>query len=227
MTSLPDYGAGRAGAADAPGESWPQGLSHEPLLRVSDVLAALKNEFPGLSSSKLRFLDSQGLVCPERTASGYRHYSAADVERMRFVLRQQRDRFRPLSVIAEDLAALDEGRMRLPVLPRAAAQQQRAYLTADEVSRASGVDAERIAEIEAAGLIAMRMPGKYPADAVAVVTAAAAYVDAGGDLRSARALSRAADRERDGAGEGRAESAIALFAALLRGDAPTSRRVGD
>ncbi len=65
-------------------------------MRVSDVLAIVQPEFPALTPSKLRFLDAQGLVVPQRTGSGYRQYSPADIERLRFVLREQRDHFRPL-----------------------------------------------------------------------------------------------------------------------------------
>ncbi|WP_051197236.1 MerR family transcriptional regulator [Jonesia quinghaiensis] len=90
-------------------ETWPQGLSHRASLRISDVLSSLRVEFPTVSHSKLRFLEEQGLVTPSRTSSGYRQYSPADVERLRFVLTQQRDRYLPLKVIKERLADLDAG----------------------------------------------------------------------------------------------------------------------
>src|SRR5699024_1877987 len=78
---------------------WPFGVSREPSMRISDVLADLGTEFPAVTSSKLRFLEERGLVEPRRTAGGYRQYSPADVERLRFVLRGQRDRYLPLKVI--------------------------------------------------------------------------------------------------------------------------------
>ena len=100
-------------------------------MRISDVLAALQIEFPAVTTSKLRFLEEQGLVEPVRTAAGYRQYSPADIERLRFVLRQQRDRYMPLKVIGERLAALDAGEEDEPA-PRAR------LATRDGVREASG-----------------------------------------------------------------------------------------
>ena len=79
---------------------------------------SLQIEFPAVTTSKLRFLEEQGLVEPVRTAAGYRQYSPADIERLRFVLRQQRDRYMPLKVIGDRLAALDAGEEDEPA-PRA------------------------------------------------------------------------------------------------------------
>src|SRR3954469_16230785 len=78
-------------------------------LTIGDVLAHLKVEFPDLTISKIRFLEDQGLVQPERTASGYRKFSAGDVSRLRYVLSQQRDHSLPLRVIKEQLDAIDRG----------------------------------------------------------------------------------------------------------------------
>src|SRR5690554_5541588 len=104
-------GAASNGPTASPGVvgPWPQGISRHATMRISDVLAALDAEFPAVSHSKLRFLEEQGLVTPVRTPAGYRQYSPADVERLRYVLRQQRDRYLPLKVIGAQLAALDEG----------------------------------------------------------------------------------------------------------------------
>ena len=89
------------------------------LLSIGQVLARLTPEFPDLSSSKLRFLEERGLVAPARTASGYRKFSPADVERLRIVLEMQRDHYLPLKVIKAYLADLDAG--LTPALPGAAA----------------------------------------------------------------------------------------------------------
>src|SRR6187431_1014365 len=113
---------------------WPHALSHEPLLRVSDVLALIQGEFPTLTPSKLRFYDAQGLVSPERTSTGYRQYSPADVERLRFVLRQQRDHYRPLTVIAQHLESLDKGTMHERVSPHAVDGEDDDYLTVAELA---------------------------------------------------------------------------------------------
>ncbi|WP_062078827.1 transcriptional regulator FtsR [Demequina globuliformis] len=187
VTRGPDTSASATG-------TWPRALSHEPMLRVSDVLAQVTQEFPALTSSKLRFLDSNGLVMPQRTSSGYRQYSPADVERVRFVLRQQRDHFRPLSVIAEYLDDLDAGRLHEPVTPHEVSRRD-SVLTASQMAQAAGVESETIAALESAGVIAQSQPGRYERADVDLVVAAAAYLDAGGDARALKVLQRAADRE--------------------------------
>lgn len=180
-----------------PEGTWPHALSHDPLMRLSDVLAIIQPEFPALSPSKLRFLDAQGLVVPQRTGSGYRQYSPADVERLRFVLREQRDHFRPLSVIAERLAALDAGEAREAVLPHEVEEERAPWLTAAELARLSNVDPDLVVELDAGGIIEAGMPGKYRREAIAVVHAAAEYLAAGGDTRAIRVLRNAAVREAD------------------------------
>jgi DNA-binding transcriptional MerR regulator len=233
----------RQQVAEQPGEPaapaligrWPHALSQEPLLRVSDVLGLIVQEFPALTTSKLRFYDSQGLVSPERTASGYRLYSAADVERLRFVLRQQRDHYRPLTVIAEHLLSLDRGTMIEPISPHLLVGEEAAYLTPADLAARAGVAPAWLAELEDAGVVAQAAPGAFDRSALDVVVAARAYVAAGGDVRSLRTLSIAAKREGDmadavaaptrargAAGEAdeqareRAEAAIAAFSACVR-----------
>lgn len=173
---------------------WPHALSHEPMLRVSDVLQQLGNEFPALTPSKLRFLDSNGLVSPPRTPSGYRQYSPADVERLRFVLREQRDHFRPLSVIAGHLDALDSGRMHLAVSPHAV-EDTATYVTAEELAQSAAVAESVVAVLEAEGVIQQSVPGRFERSSVPLVVAGGAYLGAGGDPRSLKALVRAAGRE--------------------------------
>ncbi|PRY47510.1 MerR-like DNA binding protein [Geodermatophilus tzadiensis] len=90
------------GAADA----------RAPRLTIGAVLTALRDDFPDVTISKIRFLESEGLVSPQRTPSGYRKFSRADVDRLRYVLTAQRDHYLPLRVIKEHLDALDRG---LPV----------------------------------------------------------------------------------------------------------------
>ena len=141
-------------------ESWPQGFSRKATMRISDVLTHLRLEFPAVSHSKLRFLEEQGLINPLRTAAGYRQYCAADVERLRFVLIEQRDRYLPLKVIKEKLAALDGGERANDHLlgPRLATQDgiSPAQATAKEfehLADLTGVDQEFIDEMVAGGLI--------------------------------------------------------------------------
>lgn len=141
-------------------ESWPQGYSRKASMRISDVLTHLRLEFPAVSHSKLRFLEEQGLINPVRTAAGYRQYCAADVERLRFVLTEQRDRYLPLKVIKEKLVALDAGERTNDHLlgPRLATQDgvSPAQATAKEfehLADLTGVDQDFIDEMVAGGLI--------------------------------------------------------------------------
>ncbi len=84
-------------------------VSTRSYLSIGDVLSLLREEFPDVTISKIRFLESQGLVDPERSPSGYRKFYGHDVERLRWVLRQQRDQFLPLKVIRDRLAAAGDG----------------------------------------------------------------------------------------------------------------------
>src|SRR5215468_6047623 len=81
----------------------------EAVLSIGEVLGLLRPEFPDVTISKLRFLEAEGLVEPMRAPSGYRKYTRAHVERLRFVLTAQRDRYLPLRVIREQIEALDRG----------------------------------------------------------------------------------------------------------------------
>ncbi len=221
----------------APAETsttWPHALSHEPLLRVSDVLALVQRQFPTLTPSKLRFLDANGLVSPQRTSSGYRQYSPADVERLRFVLRQQRDHYRPLTVIREQLDSLDAGLLHEPVTLAEVGEAPDDYLTAAAVAERGGVAPETLRELEEAGIVAPSVPDGYEPAVLDIVVAAAAYLGAGGDVRALRTLVLAARREADraeaaaaplrrrGGGEAEAaasdfgEAAIAAFSAVVR-----------
>jgi DNA-binding transcriptional MerR regulator len=78
-------------------------------LTIGKVLTELSGDFPDVSASKIRYLEAEGLITPHRTASGYRTFSPSDVQRLRYILSAQRDRFWPLKVIGEALDALDRG----------------------------------------------------------------------------------------------------------------------
>jgi DNA-binding transcriptional MerR regulator len=84
-------------------------VSGRSYLSIGDVLTLLRQEFPDVTISKIRFLESQGLVNPERTPSGYRKFYEQDVERLRWVLRQQREHFLPLKVIKDRLGDESNG----------------------------------------------------------------------------------------------------------------------
>ncbi|GAB2530747.1 transcriptional regulator FtsR [Nocardia heshunensis] len=84
-------------------------------MSIGSVLDLLRPDFPDITISKIRFLESEGLISPERTPSGYRRFHVADVERLRFVLTAQRDQYLPLKVIKEQLEAIDSGAATLGV----------------------------------------------------------------------------------------------------------------
>ncbi|RLP78125.1 MerR family transcriptional regulator [Mycetocola tolaasinivorans] len=123
------------------------------LLSIGQVLARLSGDFPDLSNSKLRFLEEQGLVSPERTRSGYRKFSPADVERLRLILSLQRDHYLPLKVIRGYLRDMDNG--ITPMLPGGAGSilQGSRRLTREELLRSTGASPALLTEAVSAGLI--------------------------------------------------------------------------
>ncbi|MEK7423430.1 MAG: MerR family transcriptional regulator [Actinomycetota bacterium] len=93
------------------------GANERPYLSIGEVLGLLLEEFPDVTISKIRFLESQGLIEPERTSSGYRKFFDADIERLRVILREQRENFLPLRVIRDRLETGeidDSGSIALP-----------------------------------------------------------------------------------------------------------------
>lgn len=187
---------------DAP-EPWPQGISRRATMRISDVLAALEIEFPAVTTSKLRFLEEQGLVEPVRTPSGYRQYSPADIERLRFVLRQQRDKYMPLKVIGERLAALDAGVADEPTTPARLAtrdgvrQSSGGRLTTAALASEAGVSEDLVTELVDAGVLRPTGSGHFDPWARDVVASAAALAEHGIDVRHLRQFRAAADRQVD------------------------------
>ena len=181
---------------------------------IGAVLRALHEEFPDVSVSKIRFLEAEGLITPARTASGYRTYSEQDVDRLRFILTAQRDRFWPLKVIREALDAMDRGlappdggdsahRPRVPQpapdphLPTAAdlAAPATLRLTRDELQEAAGLDRATFQALGAFGLVHADDAGHYDDNALAVARAVAALTDYGVEPRHLRPFRTAADRE--------------------------------
>jgi len=170
-------------------------------MSIGEVLAHLRTEFPDTTISKLRFLEAEGLVDPERTASGYRKYSWNDVARLRFVLTAQRDQYLPLRVIREQLDRLDSAPVT-PVRPSLvavgdgkAADPADTRIPRDDVMERTGVSGELLDELEQIGLITAKPPGWYDGDAVIIVEAVAGLGRYGLEVRHLRAFRAAADRE--------------------------------
>ncbi|MEV4705207.1 MerR family transcriptional regulator [Actinoplanes sp. NPDC049316] len=174
-------------------------------MSIGEVLAQLRTEFPDTTISKLRFLEAEGLVDPQRTASGYRKYSWNDVARLRFVLTAQRDQYLPLRVIREQLEAVERGddplsRQR-PTLVAVGSEAEAAAEAADtRVSRAdlverTGIGEQLLTELERIGLVVSRPPGWYDGDAVVIVEAVVGLTRHGLEARHLRAFRAGADRE--------------------------------
>ena len=162
---------------------------------IGEVLGQLRPEFPDISTSKIRFLEAEGLIEPARSRSGYRRFSAADIERLRYILTMQRDSYLPLRVIRERLAvkkAAEVGGEQANGVPPAgrapADMTRRQLLDAAEISEAE------LTELEDYGLI-RRVGRQYGGDALAVARALAALRQYGVQARHLRAVKAAADRE--------------------------------
>lgn len=179
---------------------------------VGAVLDVLQPEFPDLTISKLRYLDAEGLVSPSRSASGYRRYSAADVDRLRFVLTCQRDRFWPLKKISEALDAYERGltpsrEVPLPVPPAPEPDpdvtgldlqvRRGARLTSAELRQGAGLDRAALADLEAFGLLRADKEGYFDESDLAVAAAAATLLSHGVEGRHLRLFHLAAGREVD------------------------------
>ena len=162
---------------------------------IGEVLAQLRPEFPDISTSKIRFLEAEGLIEPARSRSGYRRFSAADIERLRYILTMQRDSYLPLRVIRERLVMKGAGE----VGGETANSQHPAGRTAADMTRRQLLDAAEISEAELTELedygLIRRVGRQYGGDALAVARALAALRQYGVQARHLRAVKAAADRE--------------------------------
>lgn len=177
---------------------------------IGAVIAQLEDDFPDVTISKVRFLESEGLVTPARTASGYRKFSPEDVARLRFVLGAQRDRFWPLKVIRERLDAMDRGLTfsdegeAAPAVGTTTEPPERLgpasvpgrplRLTAIELQHAADIDTATFRELVSYGLLPKNQE-HYAEGDLGVARAAGALVGAGIDVRHLRPFKSAAERE--------------------------------
>jgi len=204
------------------------------LLSIGDVLQALRDDFPDVSISKIRFLESEQLVTPVRTSSGYRKFSQADVERLRYILQAQRERYLPLRVIREELDAIDRGlqpttsQVRTLRVPRALVaapdgegdHATTVKLTREELLRESGLSDSVLSTIEQYGLVAAQVSGHYDIHALRVCACAFELTEFGIEPRHLRQFKVAADRE-----VGLVSAAVAPY--LKRTDAESRPRAHD
>ncbi len=196
-------------------------------LTIGAVCKILQGEFDDVSISKIRYLEDQKLLNPRRTSGGYRLYSQSDVERLRTILRLQRDEFLPLRVIRQELAG--GGDLVLGDSERKAANggarrailvdTSRAYLTLEEVVEETGAREELIAELENFGIVQPeKREGKRVYDETdrEIVRAANELSRVGVGARNLRVFRSSADRE--------AQLLEALLGPSLRSRNPERRK---
>jgi DNA-binding transcriptional MerR regulator len=175
-------------AADTP--------KRERLIRIGEVVRRLGEEFPDISISKIRYLEDEGLLTPERTRGGYRLFSEGDVERLATILRLQRDEFLPLRVIREELAApgAKERTRRRPV----GVGERVDAIDLDELCRRSGITRETAKELEDFRLLRPSGSGatkRYPETDAEVAAVCAQLSRYGVAPRNLRTFRTATDRE--------------------------------
>ncbi|MDE0669144.1 MAG: MerR family transcriptional regulator [Acidimicrobiia bacterium] len=192
-------------------------MAEEPLAAISEVVTGLRADYPDVSVSKLRFLESQGLITPQRTSKGYRKYSRTDVAKLRWILSQQRENFLPLRVIRERMADVEwstqaeQEDQRLPdvdvsdrvrrLTPRNAGPDAAgAAMTLPQLANASGLSLAAARELTRYGLLVPRPTAEidfYDAQALEVARIARQMLDHGLEPRHLRLFKASVDRELD------------------------------
>lgn len=191
----------------AVGQRSPGGMS------IGSVLDRLRPDFPDVTISKIRFLEAEGLISPERTPSGYRRFSIADCERLKYVLTAQRDQYLPLKVIKEQLEAIDSGAARVEraeptsrrprslsvapgeVSPDEFLADREVRLSKSDLLERAGIEDSFLTELIRAGLITPGQAGFYDEGSVVLAKTAHAMLQFGLEVRHLRAFKLAADRE--------------------------------
>jgi DNA-binding transcriptional MerR regulator len=192
-------------------------------MSIGAVLELLRPDFPDVTISKIRFLEAEGLVTPQRAASGYRRFTAYDCARLRFILTAQRDHYLPLKVIRSQLDAQPDGELpafgspysapRLVSVPgngdgasaagsgagtdTAAVAPPRIRLSREDLLERSGVDDELLTALLKAGVITTGPGGFFDEHAVVILQCARALSEYGVEPRHLRAFRSAADRQSD------------------------------
>jgi DNA-binding transcriptional MerR regulator len=183
-------------------------------LNIGEVLDRLRPDFPGVTIPKIRFLEDKGLIKPERTPSGYRKFSVEDIDRLRYILRMQRDHYLPLRVIGEHLNAIDRGMEPPPIepvvptvptvaltadgmpSPESFSRRDNLRISRKELLKIADVSEELLTQLEQFGLVTPRTgTGHYDTDALVIATTARELAEFGLEPRHLRAFKTAADRE--------------------------------
>ncbi|HVE75930.1 MAG TPA: MerR family transcriptional regulator [Actinomycetota bacterium] len=189
-------------------------MSPRSFLSIGEVLKQLQPEFPEVSISKIRFLETEGLIEPERTASGYRKYFEPDVARLKYILTLQRDQFLPLKVIRRKLETFDpdapeqagQSAQNGPATPAPPPQDEELFtldgglnLSFDELTSQSGLESEELRELEEFGLIDSHRLGSgdvyYDEDDLIVAKICRDFGKFGLEPRHLKMYSQFADKE--------------------------------
>jgi DNA-binding transcriptional MerR regulator len=185
-------------------------------MSIGAVLDLLRPDFPDVTISKIRFLEAEGLVTPQRSPSGYRRFTAYDCSRLRFILSAQRDRYLPLKVIKAELDAQPDGELPQPgspyppprLVPVAAEGDARpagadgalpaaVRLSREDLLARSGVRSELLSALCKAGVIKTGPGGFFDEHSVVIAQCAGVLADYGVEPRHLRAFRSAADRQSD------------------------------
>ena len=181
-------------------------------LSIGEVLDTVRQEFPDVSISKIRFLEAEGLITPARTGSGYRKFYEQDVSRLRYILQLQRDHFLPLKVIRERLAQADSNggvypQTPAPAAPAPAPPKKTApaaepqadvsgvQLSRDELATAAGLSASQLAELEEYGIVRSRDGDIFNEHDLVVAKACARFFEYGVQARHLKMYRQFAERE--------------------------------
>jgi DNA-binding transcriptional MerR regulator len=208
MASVSQAPAPELALPDPPQDAAAEGAAREKALTIGAVCKALEQEFPGISISKIRYLEDQKLLNPRRTPGGYRLYTQGDVARLRTILRMQRDEFLPLRVIRQELAAGRAADTQVPRPSRDAPRARRASMSVREQTAAlfsledvleeTKADAKLVRELEEYGVVKGELRGglryfdETEREIIGAVAELARYGVAGRNLRVFRS---SADRE--------------------------------
>jgi DNA-binding transcriptional MerR regulator len=177
-------------------------------LSIGEVLETIREEFPDVSVSKIRFLEAEGLISPERTGSGYRKFFEVDVKRLRYILSLQRDQFLPLKVIKDRLSEFDANGGEPVAVPQAQAPTRKTTkaatsapvtdvsLSRAELLKASGLSQKQLEGLEEFGVMPARTAeDRYDGNDLAVAKAALGLFEFGVEPRHLRMYRQLADRE--------------------------------
>lgn len=199
-------------------------MADGPALTIGEVINLLKDEFPDVTVSKVRFLESQGLIDPARSTSGYRQFHSSEVKRLRFILQQQRDHFLPLKVIKSQLTLWDRGEEVTPPvngLPSAGEllDDRSDLVDAKELCRQAEVTREQLKALVEDGLLHpedQQGVAMFSAREIAIARQCAVLMEYGLEPRHLRSVRHTAERN--------GELLRQMTSALRRNRSPEARR---